>query len=91
MNLVDAIELTFEAVERNCGVGSLPIDIIEALAFQGMIIWTWSRVLLIKLAWELKIQVSFLTKLSILIGSLNALHIQRDRHLSRIARLFNLY
>jgi hypothetical protein len=32
----------------------LPINIKEALAFQGMIIWTWSRVLLIKLAWELK-------------------------------------
>jgi hypothetical protein len=60
INLVITIELTFEAVERNCGVGSLPIDIIEALAFQGMIIWTWSRVLLIKLTRELKIQVSFL-------------------------------
>jgi hypothetical protein len=57
INLVVAIELTFEALERNCGVGSLPIDIIEALTSQGMIIWTWSRVLLIKLARELKIQV----------------------------------
>jgi hypothetical protein len=37
INLVVAIELTFEAVERNCGVGSLPINIIEALAFQEMI------------------------------------------------------
>jgi hypothetical protein len=65
INLVVAIEPTFEAVERNCGVGSLPIDVIEALAFQGMIVWTWSRVLLIKLARELKIQVSFLKKLAI--------------------------
>jgi hypothetical protein len=65
INLFIAIELTFEAVERNCGVGLLPIDIIEALTFQGMIIWTWSRVLLIKLARELKIQVSFLKKLAI--------------------------
>jgi hypothetical protein len=60
INLVVAIELTFEAAERNCGVGSLPIDILEALAFQGMIILTLSRVLLIKLARELKIQVFFL-------------------------------
>jgi hypothetical protein len=60
INLVFAIEPTFEAVERNCGVGSLPIDVIEALAFQGMIIWTSSRVLLIKLTRELKMQVSFL-------------------------------
>jgi hypothetical protein len=59
VNLVVATELTFEAVERNCGVGSLPIDITEVLTFQGIIIWTWSRVLLIKLARELKIQVSF--------------------------------
>jgi hypothetical protein len=47
INLVVAIEPTFEAVERNCGVGSLPIDVMEALAFQGMIVWTWSRILLI--------------------------------------------
>jgi hypothetical protein len=40
INLVVAIEPTFEAVERNCGVNSLPIDVIEALAFQGMIVWT---------------------------------------------------
>jgi hypothetical protein len=65
INLVVAIELTFEAVEWNYGVGSLPINIIEALTFQEMIIWTWSRVLLIKLARELKIQVSFLKKLAI--------------------------
>jgi hypothetical protein len=65
INLVVAIEPTFEAVELNCWVGSLPIDVIEALAFQGMIVWTWSRVLLIKLARELKIQVSFLKKLAI--------------------------
>jgi hypothetical protein len=64
INLVVAIEPTIEAVERNCGVGSLPIDVIEALAFQGMIVWTWSRVLLIKLARELKMQVSFLKKLA---------------------------
>jgi hypothetical protein len=65
INLVVAIESTFEAVEWNGGVGSLPIDVIEALAFQGMIVWTWSRVLLFKLARELKIQVSFLKKLAI--------------------------
>ena len=47
INLLVTIVLAFEAVEWNCGVGSLPIDIIEALAFQGMITWTWSRVLLI--------------------------------------------
>ena len=58
INLLVTIVLAFEAVEWNCGVGSLPIDIIEALAFQGMIMWTWSRVLLIKLTWELKIQLS---------------------------------
>jgi hypothetical protein len=66
INLVVTIEPTFEAVERNCGVGSLPIDVIEALAFQGMTVWTWSRVLLIKLTRELKMQVSFLKKLAIL-------------------------
>jgi hypothetical protein len=44
INLLVSIELAFEAVEQNCGVGSLPIDMIEALAFQGMIIWFWSRV-----------------------------------------------
>ena len=56
ISLVVAIELAFnKAVERNCGVGSLPIDVIEALAFEGMIVWTWSPVLLIKLARELKI------------------------------------
>jgi hypothetical protein len=65
LNLVVAIEPTFEALEWNCGVGSLPIDVIEALAFKGMIVWTWSRVLLIKLARELKIQVSFLKKLAL--------------------------
>jgi hypothetical protein len=61
INLLVIIELAFEAVDQNCGVGSLPINVIEALTFQGMIMWTWStRVLLIKLTWELKIQVSFL-------------------------------
>jgi hypothetical protein len=50
INLLVAIVLAFEAVEQNCGVGSLPINIIEELAFQGMIIWTWSRILLIELA-----------------------------------------
>jgi hypothetical protein len=40
INLVVAVELTCEAVQRNCGVGSLPINIIEALTFEGMIIWT---------------------------------------------------
>jgi hypothetical protein len=60
INLVVAIELTFEAVERKCGVGrSLLINIIEAL------VWTWSRVLLIKLVRELKIQVCFLKKSAI--------------------------
>ncbi len=49
INQLVTVELAFEAVERNCGVGSLPIDVIEALAFQGMIVWTWSRVLLIEL------------------------------------------
>jgi hypothetical protein len=62
INLVVTIEPTFEAVEQNYGVGSLPINIIEALTFQGMIVWTWSRVLLIKFERELKIQVSFLKK-----------------------------
>jgi hypothetical protein len=60
INLVVTIEPTIEAVERKCGVGSHPTDVIEALAFQGMIVWTWSRVLLIKPARELKLQVSFL-------------------------------
>jgi hypothetical protein len=59
INLLVAIVLAFEAVDWNCGLGSLPINIIEALAFKRMIIWTWSRVLLIELAWELKKQVSF--------------------------------
>jgi hypothetical protein len=63
INLVVAIEPTFEAVERGCGVGSLPIDVIEALAFQGMIVWTWSRVLLIKLARELKKKSFLLEKI----------------------------
>jgi hypothetical protein len=56
INLLVAIELAFEAVERYHGIGLLPINIIEALAFQKMMIWTWSIVL------ELKIQVSFFKK-----------------------------
>ena len=76
INLLVTIVLAFKAVERNCGVGSLPIDVIEALAFQGMVMWTWSRVLLIELTWELKKQLSFFKKLSILIGSLYALQSQ---------------
>jgi hypothetical protein len=65
INVVVAIEPTFEAVERNYGVGSLPIGVIEALAFKGIIVWTWSPVLLIKLARELKIQFSFRKKSSL--------------------------
>jgi hypothetical protein len=38
INLLVAIVLAFKAVEQNCGVGLLPINIIEGLAFQGMII-----------------------------------------------------
>ncbi len=90
INLLVTIVLAFEAVERNCGVGSLPIDIIEALAFQGMIMWTWSRVLLIKLTWELKIQLSFMKKLLIPIGSLYGLQSHRNRRLS-VLRSFSIY
>ena len=90
IDLVVAIELAFEAVEPNSGVGSLPINIVEALAFQGMIMWTWSRVLLIKLAWELKIQFSFLKKCVILFCRLHDLQSQRNWCLSR-NRSSNLY
>jgi hypothetical protein len=90
INQLVTVELAFEAVQQNCGVGSLPIDVIESLAFEGMVVWTWSRVLLIELTWELKIQGSFLKKLSILIGSLYALQSQRNRRLS-CNRSFNLY